>query len=171
MSRNNNNYGEQQPGGLDIRINNSGYRQYYDKNSESWKYTHRTVGERKIGRELHPNEQVHHINKDKTDNRYSNLVVVKDNIHREIHRSSYKEKNSCFRCGNDSHWSSSCYASYDIDGNVGIPFENKEKVNCKIKSIFPLVVLPQTNSSATPTSTRKISKFYLNFLTLNFFRS
>ncbi|KAM9999560.1 hypothetical protein ACTFIZ_008029 [Dictyostelium cf. discoideum] len=109
---------QQQPRGeLKININPSGYRQYYDENSESWKYTHRTVGERKIGRELYPNEHVHHINKDKTDNRYSNLVVLKDNIHREVHKSSYNESNCCFRCGRDSHWSSSCYASYDIDGN------------------------------------------------------
>ncbi|KAM9961259.1 hypothetical protein ACTFIR_004097 [Dictyostelium discoideum] len=108
---------QQQPRDLKININSSGYREYYDENSKSWKYTHRTVGQRKVGRELQANEEVHHINKDKTDNRYSNLVVLKKNIHKQVHKSSYNESNCCFRCGRDSHWSGSCYASNDIDGN------------------------------------------------------
>ncbi|KAN0008629.1 hypothetical protein ACTFIU_009354 [Dictyostelium citrinum] len=115
MQKNNNSKQDQE---LKIKVNESGYRQYYDEKGQSWKFTHRTIGEKKMGRVLHSNEHVHHINKDKTDNRYSNLVVLKDNIHREVHKSSHNERNCCFRCGRDSHWSSSCYASYDIDGNA-----------------------------------------------------
>ncbi|EGC31396.1 hypothetical protein DICPUDRAFT_39985 [Dictyostelium purpureum] len=107
MSNNNN---------LNIRYNKSGYRQY-QANDGGWEYTHRTVAEKKIGRPIEPNEHVHHINKNKVDNRPSNLVVIKDNIHREVHRSDYNEKNSCFNCGRTSHWAQDCYASYDIDGN------------------------------------------------------
>ena len=93
---------------LNTRNNSSGYRQYQVPSTGEWKYTHRTVAENKIGRPLNPGEHAHHINKDKTDNRYQNIVVVKENIHREIHKSPYHEQNACFNCGRTSHWANSC---------------------------------------------------------------
>jgi HNH endonuclease/Transcriptional regulator, AbiEi antitoxin len=39
-------------------------------------YEHRLVAEQKLGRRLEPGEQVHHDNKDKTDNRPENLAVT-----------------------------------------------------------------------------------------------
>jgi len=97
------------------RINESGYRQY-SSNGDEWKYTHRRVAEKKIGRPIGADEHVHHINKDKTDNRPSNLVIINSDIHRHLHKSHYNEKNACFRCGRTSHFANDCYARTDVYG-------------------------------------------------------
>lgn len=105
---------------LETRNNNSGYRQYKTGSDDSWKYTHRTVAEKKLGREIKPNEQVHHINKNKTDNRPANLVVLDKDIHNVVHKNQFTEKNACFRCGSTSHWAGDCYAKQDVLGrNIG----------------------------------------------------
>jgi hypothetical protein len=100
---------------LYTRNNNSGYRQYSTDGS-NWKYTHRTVAEKKVGRELVPGEHVHHINKDKTDNRPVNLAVIDKDIHKHLHQSEVHEQNACFRCGHTSHWADQCFAAHDVYG-------------------------------------------------------
>ena len=49
------------------------------------KYFHRFLMEEKIGRELKPFEQVHHINGDRTDNRIENLEIVHIGEHQKHH--------------------------------------------------------------------------------------
>lgn len=56
------------------------YKTYKDENgyrrfSDSGKSVHRWVAAKKVGRPLNSRERVHHINRDKTDNRRSNLWV------------------------------------------------------------------------------------------------
>ena len=48
-------------------------------------YEHRLVASEALGRALANDEQVHHRNGDKTDNRPENLVVVPDIAHHRVH--------------------------------------------------------------------------------------
>jgi hypothetical protein len=59
-------------------IDGNGYARYVDSN----KLVHRYVAERYIlGRKLLPNEEVHHKNRNKLDNRAGNLQVVTHGQH------------------------------------------------------------------------------------------
>lgn len=55
-------------------------------------YEHRVVVERLLGRLLTPDEQVHHINRIKTDNRPENLCVVSKAEHLAEHRTEHDEQ-------------------------------------------------------------------------------
>lgn len=58
-------------------------------------YEHRLVAEELLGRRLREDEQVHHINESKQDNRPENLTVVQDIAHhRVLHR---RTTSSCLR--------------------------------------------------------------------------
>ena len=48
-------------------------------------YEHRYVMEQHLGRPLLPGEDVHHINKDKADNRVENLRIVNKTEHSSLH--------------------------------------------------------------------------------------
>lgn len=60
---------------------------YYDSyGNKCRKYLHHVVCEKRLGRSLLPNECVHHINLDKSDNRPENLFVCNNKNHRTIHQ-------------------------------------------------------------------------------------
>ena len=62
----------------------------YKRFSDSGKPVHRHVAERKLGRKLLKGETVHHINRDKSDNRRKNLCVFKSQ--KQYHRSYVRRK-------------------------------------------------------------------------------
>jgi len=64
-------------------IDKNGYKRYSDSN----KLVHRHVAEMKLKRKLNPDEVVHHINRNKLDNRRTNLWVFKTQYkHYKIHK-------------------------------------------------------------------------------------
>lgn len=48
---------------------------------KGWVYEHRLIAERAIGRALTSKDEVHHINRDKADNRPENLSVLDGETH------------------------------------------------------------------------------------------
>ena len=69
-------------------IDKNGYRRF----SNSGKSVHRWSAEKRIGRPLRKGEVVHHINRNKLDNRQSNLWVFKNQkAHDKAHRRDKKK--------------------------------------------------------------------------------
>lgn len=73
-------------------INRDGYKRI--RVNGKYILEHRYVIEQHIGRKLDMhNEQVHHINRDKLDNRLENLVVLTPSEHSNLHWDEEKRKN------------------------------------------------------------------------------
>lgn len=56
--------------------------------SKNWKgfvYEHIVIAEEMIGRPLNTNEEVHHLNGDRTDNTEKNLIVLEKSQHTKLH--------------------------------------------------------------------------------------
>jgi hypothetical protein len=71
---------------LQTRTNSSGYQQFKDPHTGQWESTHRRVAEKKVGGQIYPGREVHHIDGDKSNNRPSNLTILSSAQHRRIHR-------------------------------------------------------------------------------------
>ena len=72
------------------RLKSNGYimkRIWDDRYKGEWVYQHRYVMEQHLGRELLANEQVHHIDCDKTNNNINNLWLCNISNHAIAHKS------------------------------------------------------------------------------------
>lgn len=83
-----------------MKIRNlNGYRVVYMPNyvssmkNENWKgwiYEHTYFAELSIGRQLHSNEEVHHLDGDRSNNKIRNLLILEKSQHAKLHK--YLEK-------------------------------------------------------------------------------
>lgn len=79
------------------------YIQIYTK--KGWRLEHRVIAGAALGRELKRGEVVHHINRDKTNNKNNNLLVCSSGYHRMLHHkmSNWSRYSQglfrCYSCG------------------------------------------------------------------------
>ena len=66
--------------------NKSGYKVY--KSGGKTRSVHKRVAEKRLGGKVFKGYEVHHKDGNKTNNRSSNLSVVKKSTHRKIHKKS-----------------------------------------------------------------------------------
>lgn len=76
-------------------INKKGYvlihmPDYKNSYSNGYILEHRYIMEQHLGRDLLPDEDVHHINEIKTDNRVENLEVISHSEHAKRHNRNKK---------------------------------------------------------------------------------
>lgn len=86
-----------------VKINTHGYRMVYKPdhpNADCVGYVreHRLVMEGIIGRTLNPDEDVHHINGIRTDNRPENLMLLTKSEHMSLHMKERQEKRRKTAC-------------------------------------------------------------------------
>ena len=66
--------------------NKSGYKVF--KEGGKTKSVHKRVAEKKVGGKIYKGFEVHHKDGNKTNNRSSNLSVIKKSTHKKIHKKS-----------------------------------------------------------------------------------
>lgn len=68
-----------------VCLNHSGYLVMYDKTRDLFILVHKRVSEEKIGRPLRPNEQSHHLDRNRLNCTAENLVVLTREDHKRVH--------------------------------------------------------------------------------------
>ena len=80
----------------------------------------RVIMERHLGRKLSPNEDVHHIDGDVTNNDIDNLTIIPHGEHQRQHKTKYTDKMAiCQVCGKEFLWTTTRQRTYYIDKRAG----------------------------------------------------
>ena len=101
---------------IKLSIDSNGYHVFCDKEhplsyySNSIVYYHRHKASIKLGRWIRTDEHVHHIDENKLNNSFDNLLILTASEHAKLHN-QIQEK-CCIKCGN-KFTSSGNYCSYE----------------------------------------------------------
>lgn len=87
-------------------------------NQRGYVQEHRLVVEKALGRHLRPNEIIHHVNEEKTDNRIENLQVMTQAQHLALHR---RQNYTCkiIGCGKTHRAKGLCAVHYNKEYGYG----------------------------------------------------
>lgn len=100
-----------------------------DNGNRSWGSYPRILMEEKLGRPLEPDEDVHHIDEDVTNNDLSNLEVVKHGEHQRKHSTKYIDTvEKCQICGCNFVMKGSKWARLYVD--LGRSFSKVRGLTC-----------------------------------------
>lgn len=93
-------------------VNHSGYKMIFVNGK--YKFEHRIVIESMIGRNLSPDERVHHIDGNKLNNSPSNLAIMSKSEHSKLESNRYwtPRKNPPCKCGRPFHSKGYCRYCY-----------------------------------------------------------
>ena len=121
---------------MNKRINSEGYIEIYIS-KEGWFLEHRIEAAKKLGRPLKKTEVVHHIDEDKTNNQYENLMVFKTTAdHTAFHNGAEaipfedvficnftrSRNNKCPFCGSKMDFKATmCISCYNKNRSKNIP--------------------------------------------------
>ncbi len=72
----------------------NGYKWKLDVNKNKYRREHRLIRETYWGREVYINEIVHHINRNKKDNRIENLQLMSKEKHTSLHHTGMQHKHN-----------------------------------------------------------------------------
>ncbi|MCB9743922.1 MAG: HNH endonuclease [Alphaproteobacteria bacterium] len=96
------------------RKNSGGYLMVRESPAQPWELEHRRVWSLEHRMAIPEDYEVHHIDKNKVNNKTSNLVLTLAAVHRRIHG---EFPDACFICGHDNHWADNCYSTTLFDGS------------------------------------------------------
>jgi len=114
---------------IETRLYN-GYKQY--NTGSGWKFTHRRVAEKTLGKAIPADHEVHHINKNINDNRPENLTILTKEEHRAIHKNTSNYENKIFTSIIDGIYSSIFIQAYN---NLMNKFSIQIELNVKEQEV------------------------------------
>ena len=105
----------------------------------------RILMEEKLGRPLRPDEDVHHIDGDKTNNSIENLEIIPHGVHQKLHNPPkyHDMKVKCCICGKEFIYTTKQVGWYIRDKRIG----RRRGITCSRKCAYKFGMLEQVKSN------------------------